>query len=98
MLTLWLCSAIATSTSSPGVSSHGCSRAADALGEQAVAQPPVADSQRLGAEHLHRGADDARAGEDDLGAIGLQSGDRAALRSRHRRVERDLTVDLGAAE
>ena len=43
--------------------------------EKAVTESTVADYQRALSEPFHYGSDDACAGEDDLGALGLQSDD-----------------------
>ena len=46
---------------------------------QSVAQPAVADGQLRSAEAFKDHFQDARAGEDDVGALGLQARDGAAL-------------------
>jgi hypothetical protein len=49
------------------------------LDEQTVAEASIAHDERFAAEHRHHGPYDAGAREDDFGALGLQSGDLAAL-------------------
>jgi hypothetical protein len=66
--------------------------------QHAVTQATVADSQRCLAQFFHDHLYDARAGEDDFGALCLQSDDRTALRLIARPVELDLAIDLGAIE
>jgi hypothetical protein len=60
-----------------------------------VAQAAVADRQGGLLEFVHDGADDACAGEDDVGAFGLRADDRAAGVGVSGAVELDLAVDLG---
>src|SRR4051812_35314776 len=73
-------------------------RCPEALEQQAVPQPAVAHRQRLLAELLQHRADDARAGEDDLGALRLEADDLAPLVGGACPVELDLAVDLAAVE
>ena len=70
----------------------------EAVDEHPVPEPAVADGERVAAEQLEHGADDAGAGEDDLGAVGLQADDPAALVRGAGAEELDLPVDLAALE
>src|SRR4051812_36975062 len=68
----------------------------ETLDEQPMAQPAVADDQRVGAEQHQHAAHDARTGEDDLGPVGLQADDPPAHRGRADAVELQLALDLDA--
>ena len=57
-------------------------------------QASVAHRERVPAELGEHGANDARAGENHLRTVGLQTDDLAALRSAARAVELDLPFDL----
>src|SRR5262245_53268091 len=77
---------------------RGANDLSEALDEQAVAETAVADRERRGVEAVERRADDARAGEDHVGAARLQPDDRASLRGVDPSVPLDLRVDLAAVE
>ena len=68
------------------------------MDQQPVTQSPVADRQRPLAQLVHDRPDDAGAGEDDVGALGLQADDRAARLGVARAVALDLAVDLGPVQ
>jgi hypothetical protein len=51
---------------------------AEPVDQQSVTQAPVAYRQGLLAQLVHDRPDDARAGKDDLGALGLEADDHAA--------------------
>ena len=63
-----------------------------------MAQPAIADRQRVLPELLHDRPDDAGAGEDHVGALRLQADDLAARVDVARPVELDLPIDLVAIE
>ena len=63
-----------------------------------MSQAAVADRHRVLAQLLHDGAHDARAGQDHVGPLGLESDDRATAVSVARSVELDLVVDVGTFE
>src|SRR5262249_28911704 len=63
-----------------------------------MSQAAVADRERLPPELGKHCADDACAGENDLGTIGLQADDLPALLGARGAVELDLPVDVGSVE
>src|SRR3954453_9845678 len=88
-----------------GVSVGGCGsvvvggiRAGEAIEEQPVAQTAVAHGQRVAPEQAQHGANDAGAGQDHLGAVGLQPDDLPSLVGGSRPVELDLAIDLADVE
>ena len=56
---------------------------AEPVNQHPVTQAPVAHPEGLLASLVHDGPDDAGAGEDDLGALGLQPDDPAASQERY---------------
>lgn len=66
-----------TSTGEPLASAVPGS-AAEPVDQQSVTQAPIAHGQPLLAQLVHDRPDDAGAGEDDLGALGLQADDHPA--------------------
>src|SRR5262245_66567135 len=71
---------------------------AEALHEHAVPEAAVTHSQGLRAELRQHGADDARAGENDLRPVRLQADDLAALGGGAGAIELELPVDLRNVE
>ena len=68
------------------------------FGEQPVAKPTIADGQAGLVPSLSITGDDARAGQDDLRALRLESDDLAPTIRVARPVLLDLPVDLGSIE
>jgi hypothetical protein len=71
---------------------------AEPLDEKAMTEAAVADYQRALSELFHHCSDDARTGQNDIGALGPQSDDRTALPRVARSIHLDLAVDLSAVQ
>ena len=63
-----------------------------------MAQTAVADRQRVLPELAEHRPHDARTGENDVGALGLEADDLTALVETARAVQLDLPIDLGPVE
>src|SRR5215510_12558645 len=71
---------------------------AEPVDQQSVTEAPVAHRERLLSQLLHDRPDDARAREDDVRALGLQTDNRATSLRVAWPVELDLAIDLGAVQ
>ncbi len=69
-----------------------------AVDEKPVAKSSIANGERIHAQLIQDGQDDARPSEDDVSPLGLQSNDLAPHLNGLRPVQLDLALDLRAVQ
>src|SRR5262249_36146794 len=72
--------------------------AAEPLQQDAVPQPAVTHGQLVSSQLVHDRSHDARARENDLGALGLQPDDLPSLLRRVRAIQLDLPVHFTTSQ